>query len=223
MSHEWQGLAGLSPSRSHSSPGSQLRCPGESWSLWRLLAVAALSPQSIKATLITRSNICPQLQRRLRTAGHFCDVSCTLPSPTAPSPAWIVEYVAVLGRHISKMPEQTFFPRENKWCNWMSNSHPTSIYCRWQTSPLVAGIPVAFTSSLWPINTYRHLCSLAWWLCLCQSCFFVFSLLSHLLLCKGCVHQAQHLLEIWALCAFPLFPSALSSHQVFCILFPISF
>lgn len=88
----------------------------------------------------------------------------------------------------------------------MSDFHPASKYCWQYSSPLAANIAVAFTSSLWPINIYRHLCSLAWWLCLCQSCFFVFSLLSHSLLCKGCVHQAQHLLEIWALCAFPLFP-----------------
>lgn len=94
----------------------------------------------------------------------------------------------------------------------MSDSHPASKYCWQYSSPPVANVAVAFTSSLWPINIYRHLCSLAWWLCLCQSCFFVFSLLSHSLLCKGCVHQAQHLLEISELSLPSLSSLMLCSH-----------
>lgn len=117
------------------------------------------------------------------------------------------------------MSAQPFFPRESKQCNQMLNSHPRSTYCWWQSSPPVASVPVAFTSSLWPINIYRHLCSLAWWLCLCQSCFFVFSLLSHSLLCKGCVRQAQHLLEISALSVPFLSSQTLCPHVKYFVFF----
>lgn len=73
------------------------------------------------------SNSCPQ---QLRTTEDFCNVTSTF--PWAHNHHSLIQFQstwAVSGKHISKMPQEPFFPRESEQYNQTSNSHPASTYC----------------------------------------------------------------------------------------------